>query len=120
MKTNERGVDKRGRALRVAQERRELLRAYRGSGQSQAAFCRAHGLNATTFNGWLRRAKAGGPAFVQVEVARQVVAEADAVAAAVEVLLPNGARIGIRHQGRRDELVALVRGVAGYREATPC
>ena len=34
--------------------------------------------------------------------------------ATVEVLLPNGTRVGIRHQGRQDELVALVRGVAGY------
>jgi hypothetical protein len=33
--------------------------------------------------------------------------------AAIEILLPNGSRIGIRHQGKRDDLVALVRGVAG-------
>ena len=49
---------------------------------------------------------AGKPAFAEVAVCPRL-------EAAVEVLLPNGARIGIRHQGKRDELVALIRGVAG-------
>jgi hypothetical protein len=31
----------------------------------------------------------------------------------VEVLLPNGVRVGITHQGKREELVALVRDLAG-------
>jgi hypothetical protein len=35
------------------------------------------------------------------------------VAFEVEVLLPTGARVGIRHQGRREDLVALIRGVSG-------
>lgn len=39
-----------------ARERRqEVIAANRRSGKSQAAFCREHGLNATTFNGWLRK-----------------------------------------------------------------
>ena len=58
----------------------------------------------------MKRPECRKPTFAQVEVAgpRQA-----SVPAAVEVLLPNGARIGIRHEGRRDDLVALVRGVAG-------
>jgi len=31
----------------------------------------------------------------------------------VEIMFPNGARVGIRHEGRREDLIALVRGVAG-------
>lgn len=46
------------------------------------------------------------PAFAQVELPA-------CTQAAVEVLLVNGTRIGIRHQGKREDLVALVRGVAG-------
>jgi hypothetical protein len=46
------------------------------------------------------------PRFAEVEVAA-------CTQAAVEVLLPNGTRVGIRHQGCREDLVALVRGVAG-------
>jgi hypothetical protein len=119
MKTNERRSDKRGRVLRGAEQRWELVAAFRSSGQSQAAFCRDRGVNAQTFNGWLRQAAAKPMAFAQVEVVRTADRAADAPAS-VEVLLPNGARIGIRHQGRRDELVALIRGVAGYGEAQPC
>lgn len=119
MKTNKQRADKRGRVLRSAERRRELVAAFRSSGKSQAAFCRERDLNATTFNGWLRRAAGQQPTFAQVELTPPI-ERAESVPAAVEVLLPNGARVGIRHQGRRDELVALVRGVAGYGEATRC
>ena len=119
MKPNERRADKRGRVLRNAERRRELVAAFKNSGQTQAAFCRERGVNATTFNGWLRQAAVQRPAFAQVEVVAQSDPAANAPAA-VEVLLPNGTRIGIRHEGRRDELVALIRGVAGYGEAPRC
>jgi len=119
MKTNERHADKRGRVLRSTERRRELVAAFRSSGRSQSAFCRERGLNATTFNGWLRQVAAQHPAFAQVEVVAQADPAANAPAA-VEVLLPNGARVGIRHQGQRDELIALIRGVAGYGEAPRC
>ena len=120
MKTKERRSDKRGRVLRNAEQRRELVAAFRSSGRSQAAFCRERGVNAQTFNGWLRQARVPTPAFAQVELTPAVERPPEQSPAAVEVLLPNGARIGIRHQGRRDELVALVRGVAGYGEAPRC
>ena len=119
MKTNERRADKRGRVLCSADQRRELVAAYRGSGVTPAAFCRERGVNATTFNGWLRRTAAHAPAFAQVELTAPIERAANG-AATVEVLLPNGARIGIRHEGRLDELVGLVRGVAGYGEAPRC
>ena len=78
------------------------------SGLSKIAFCKREGIRLGTFYGWSRRRGLAPqkPAFAQV----QVVATTQA---AIEVLLPNGARIGIRHEGKRDDLVALVRGVAG-------
>ena len=39
---------------------------------------------------------------------------------AIEVLLPNGTRIGTRHAGRPQEPIALIRGVAGYVATQPC
>jgi hypothetical protein len=91
-----------------------MVTAFRNSGQTQVAFCRERGLNATTFNGWLRRAATEPtPSFAQVEMPASP-------QAAVEVLLPNGARIGIRHQGQRAELVALIRGVCGYEGGVEC
>lgn len=129
MKTNERQVGpttprlyragKRGRVLRSAEQRRELVAAYRSSGQTQAGFCRERGVHATTFNGWLREAATRGTQLVPVELTSPVEAVASALAA-IEVLLPNGVRVGIRQQGGRDELIALVRGIAGYAGGPSC
>lgn len=86
-----------------------MIRDQAGSGLTKKAFCERHGINQTTFYAWAKRSRrtlARRPAFAEVEVAPRV-------QAAVEVLLPNGARVGIRHEGKRDDLVALVRGVAG-------
>jgi len=84
------------------------MREQARSGQTKTVFCQRHGINLGTFHGWSRKRQ---PAerrltFAQVEVAA-------CTEAAVEVLLPNGARVGIRHQGKREELVALIRGVVG-------
>jgi len=90
-----------------AEDRERLVREHAGSGQSKREFCAQRGIALQTFYGWSKRRELRSDArFAQVEVAAPT-------QAAVEVLLPNGVRIGIRHHGRRDELVALVRGVAG-------
>jgi len=92
-----------------AEDRERLIREQAASGETKAGFCRTRGINLGTFHGWSKRARAvvAKPRFAEVELSGA------RTQAAVEVLLPNGARIGIRHQGKRDDLVALVRGVAG-------
>lgn len=116
MKTNELHTDKRGRVQRTAGQRRALIEGYKASGLGKAEFCRQHGINLATFCHWFgtkkghkgkRASKAQTPTFAEVAVVPPI------EQAAVEILLPNGSRIGIRHEGRRDDLVALVRGVAG-------
>ena len=118
MKTNEQHTDKRGRVQRTAEQRRELIEEYKASGLEKAEFCRQRGVNLATFCHWFDLKKAGkrkripqaaaqAPRFAEVELS------GNCTQAAVEVLLPNGARIGIRHDGKRADLVALVRGVAG-------
>ena len=89
-------------------DRKRLVKEQAQSGLTKKAFCERRGINLGTFHGWSkhRQALKRKPAFAQVDVATST-------EAAVEVLLPNGARIGIRHHGKRDDLVALVRGVAG-------
>lgn len=105
-----RGVARRRRVLRrySAEDRERLMREQAQSGLTKKGFCAQHGISLGTFHGWSkpRRSLPHRSAFAEVEVAAHM-------QAAVEVLLPNGARVGIRHQGRRDDLVALVRGVAG-------
>lgn len=85
------------------------MEAQAQSGLTIKAFCEREGINPWTLYEWRKKkplAMQRQPRFAEVEVAPRL-------AAAVEVLLPNGARVGIRHQGKRDDLVALVRGVAG-------
>jgi len=93
-----------------AEDRERLIKEQAQSGQTKKAFCEQHGISVGTFHGWPKRLHKAAPKPTFAEVA---VRPGPALEAAVEVLLPNGARIGIRHQGKRDELVALVRGVAG-------
>lgn len=90
-----------------AEDRERLIKEQAQSGLTKKAFCEQRGINLGTFHGWGKRQTCAARAqFAEVEVVGRM-------EAAVEVLLPNGARVGIRHQGKRDELVALVRGVAG-------
>ena len=110
------------RVRRKAAERERLIQEQATSGLTKKAFCAKRQINLATFYAWAKRKRAvmvRTPSFAQVEVVPQVDPAANAPAA-VEVLLPNGARVGIRHQGQRDELIALIRGVAGYGEAPRC
>ena len=112
----------RRRVRRGTAQRERLIQEQAASGLTKKAFCARRHINLATFYAWTKSSRAitaRPPAFAQVEVVPQVDPTANAPAAG-EVLLPNGARVGIRHQGRRDELVALIRGVAGYGETPRC
>ncbi len=101
------GVQKRRLRRYTLQDRKALLTAYDGSNERQADFCATRGINLGTFKGWLsKRAKRPGMGFAQVEIPV-------AMPAPVEIILRSGVRVCIRHQGSREELIALVRGVSG-------
>lgn len=91
-----------------AEDRVRLIGEHAASGLTKKAFCEQQGINVGTFKGWrnLPAAKNASSVFAQVEVPSDP-------QAAIEIMFPNGARVGIRHQGCREELIALVRGVAG-------
>ena len=119
MKTKERRTDGRGRVQRTAEQRRELIDEWKASGLGKAEFCRQRGVSLATFCHWFgtkkkrqrKRATKGAaqaPTFAEVAMVQPTVEQS-----AIEILLPNGSCIGIRHQGKRNDLVALVRGVAG-------
>ena len=98
-----------------AEDRERLIREQAQSGLTELAFCAQRQINLATFYTWDKRKPVAvrTPTFAQVEIAA-------GLQAAVEVLLPNGARVGIRHQGRRDEVVGLIRGVCGYAGGAAC
>lgn len=62
------------------------MQAWERSGQSRAAFCRAHGLSPATFDYWRRRLRESSRALVPV-----IISEAPAMP--IEIALPNGLRL---------------------------
>jgi hypothetical protein len=88
-------------------QRKRFLKAFDQCGESQKDFCVARGINPGTFKGWLaRRDKASAQGFAKVELPLPKVAP-------IEIAFPNGVRVAIGKQSNRDELIALIRGVAG-------
>lgn len=56
-------------------QRQQHIEAWQKSGLSRSAYCRLHGLHATTFSGWVRRytapASGRGLGLIPVEVQRE-------------------------------------------------
>ena len=94
----------------TAEDRERLIQEQARSGLTKKAFCAREDIALPTFHSWRldRMPIKRQPAFAEVELSGTT-----PVAFEVEVLLPTGARVGIRHQGRREDLVALIRGVSG-------
>jgi len=112
------GVTTRAAAKqRTPAEREQWLQAYEQSGMSRKAFCEAHGLNLTTFHGWFKKRERGtalaGPCFAEVVLATREVP-------AIELVYPNGVRVGVQPRGRLEELAGLVRRLAGQPERDRC
>jgi hypothetical protein len=82
---NERSAEMASKAATWA----ERIGAWQRSGQSQAAYCRDHGLKSGTFSYWLRkrtvRAERKGGALVPVVVR--------GMGCSIDVVLPNGIRL---------------------------
>ena len=105
-------AEKMGRMRYAESERRELVSKYRGSGMTQAAFCRANGVKAVTLSKWLRTQGNGGRGgcgarFVEVEIAPPVVGDL-----AVEVVRPGGEVFRFMNIRADVEHAAFIRRVA--------
>ena len=105
-------TDKPGRKRYAESERRELIRKYRGSGMSQAAFCRDNGLTDVTLSKWLRARGGkgrgrGAAGFAEVEIAPPAVGDL-----AVEVVRPDGRVFRFRNLRADGDHAAFIRRVA--------
>jgi transposase-like protein len=105
-------AEKMGRMRYAESERRELVSKYRGSGMTQAAFCRANGVKAVTLSKWLRtQGKSGrggcGAGFAEVEIVPPAVRDL-----AVEVARPDGRVFRFRNLRADEEHAAFIRRVA--------
>ena len=114
MKTQTLRKDRRGRILRSAEDRRELIERYKASGLGKAEFCGRHGLKLTTLYSWMnsgrgtvrRRTRSASRRvkFAQMEVAL-------GKAAPIEVELPSRVCIRLREASVVGDLVKFVREV---------
>ena len=109
MKTEQATGDRRVVTPYSAEDRERLIREHAKSGLSKRDFCAQRGINLGTFYGWGKRKnrrKSSKAKFVEVSVPspRQ---------SAIEVELSNGTRVRISQYGRREDVVALIRGIAG-------
>lgn len=119
MKTETLTHDKKGRVRRDAAARRELIEEFHKSGQAQAEFCRDRGLNATTFNGWLRKDQQAKAGFTEVTVPVKAASETGNGSGKdeeIEIQLSNGTCLWIRPGKDRTGLAELIREVAGCRQ----
>jgi hypothetical protein len=88
-----------------------LVRQWRASGESQAAFARRQGIHPRTFWGWCREGVGAAPTFVPVAI---IEAASAPTLATVVIVLATGDRI--EAQGA-DSGVLLTQAVAALRRA---
>jgi len=106
-------MDRREEMKRARQARPAHVLAWRGSGMTQAAYCRQHHLNATTFNGWLRDARADDPRDAQLGASQRKEAPLTALAVIVSPDAP-ALRSTITDTTPRERAALTVTGAGGW------
>jgi hypothetical protein len=66
--------------------------AWRVSGLTQAAYCREHQLNATTFNGWILRERVASPSIAPLTTVPIVIQPSTPAASTPSITLQHGSR----------------------------
>jgi hypothetical protein len=106
--------DGRGRRLTAADRRAEVVRAYRASGLTMAAFARRERLKYPTFAAWVWKAakqpaRRGAIDFAEVRLPLMA-PSSEAAGDRLEVRLPDGTVV---RGARVEEIAALVRALKG-------
>jgi transposase-like protein len=104
--------DRRGRRMTPAERREAIVREYRASGLTQAAFARREGLNYSTFAGWvLKSAKTPSSRPIQFAQLRLPASlpRSLATSAALEVRLTDGTSVRGNNAAELAQLVRALR-----------
>lgn len=101
--------DRRGCVRRSAQERRELIEAYRTSGLSRSAFCLRQDLPLPTFCGWLKKR----PAFTEVSLPadKPAFGTVPPPTARLQIELPRGLCVQVYDVNTLEKLAPFIREV---------
>ena len=115
-------TDQVGRLRFTKEQRRVLLEAFEGSGQTASGFAAQHGIKYTTFTGWIQqRRKAAKPStglsaaapsaktLLLAEVSCEDVSPPPLASAALEVCLPGGTRLAVGGIAQVPLAAALIR-----------
>ena len=107
-----------------AEDRELLIKEYEASGQSRREFCEQRRINLTTFHGWFRPSATARRGKTQRKGTKaKPFVEMNVLApgrAPIEVQFANGTQVGIHPYGTPEDLVALIRGIAGYAGGPTC
>ncbi len=113
--------DRRGRVLRTAAQRQELVRAWRASGITQAQFCAQRNIHPTTFSTWCRaavpKALGGSDGATKAGIEFAEIKMAVCQTAPIEVLLTNGVAIRLRDAALCRELLPVCMQICGGNSA---
>lgn len=103
-----------------AEDRERLIKEYEASGQKRREFCEQQGINLTTFHGWFRPKSVARREKNQRENPFVEMKVPVSPGAPIEIQLGNGTRVGIHLHGTQEDMVALIRGIAGYTGGPTC
>jgi len=117
-------TDRRGRLRYTEEQKNTMIEAYKTSGLSAPRFAALHGVNYQTLVSWIKKGKmavaAGTPGLPRPAFLSFVPAELQGVpnaGAAMEILLPGGAKLSITAPGHVQLAAALIRELERSR---PC
>lgn len=118
MKDNTTRHDKRGRVLRTAEERQELVAAFKGSGMGMTEFCQERDVRLSTFCHWANSGKYGRRHKSSARKRKAPVKFAEVQVAmgggtGIDVELPGGVRIQVRDATLWPVVGGWIREVAG-------
>ena len=106
-------MDRAEARKRARLARQEHVLAWHGSGLRQAAYCRQHNINATTFSGWLRDARAGDRRDGQPGAFQEKQAPLTALAVIISPQADSRATTAARH-GAPERAGVTVTGAGGW------
>ena len=89
------------------------MKEYSKSGKTKKEFCLERGINLGTFYGWTKKSKRKQKKGKKAKQTFKEISMPVAASFPVEIVLPGGSRVCLNNTGNQEDLIKLIRGVAG-------